>query len=299
MKAPNFESERCQRIGQNLDAYLRGELPAEAQSQVRHHLETCEACKRELEVRTRLRKAVRLAVESQIAPDELRLSIQRRLRQMQPEQERVRFRQGLVAALVAGLCLLLGAVGIRQLLQVQQGRRLVEGVLALGVSDHIQCAIKGHNYPEVANPPDQLREKLGPQYSGLLAVVQQHLPGFEILEAHICSIPGSPRKYIHFITRGRGTILSVILTRREGEHLPGGGESNSGASAGVRLFEAHLQGMNAAGFESKGYWGFVVSDLNRDATLQIARELAPPLKSSLEAGEESPARLNLGADPSS
>ena len=50
-------------------------------------------------------------------------------------------------------------------------------VLALGVSDHLQCAIKGHNYPDIANPPEQLRQKLGPQYAGLLEVVQQKLPG--------------------------------------------------------------------------------------------------------------------------
>ena len=90
------------------------------------------------------------------------------------------------------------------------------------VSDHVQCAIKGHNYPEVANPPEVLRKKLGPQYAGLLEVVQQNLPGFEVLEAHICSIPGSPRKYVHFITRGRGTILSVILTKNDGAQLPSG-----------------------------------------------------------------------------
>src|SRR5208282_6207401 len=122
-------------------------------------------------------------------------------------------------------------------------------VLALGVSDHVQCAIKGHNYPEIANPPEKLRQQLGPQYAGLLDVVQQKLPGFEILEAHICSIPGSPRKYIHFITRGRGTILSVILTRREGAQFPNGKVSRSGAWGGGNLYEAHLEGMNAAGFE--------------------------------------------------
>ena len=87
-------------------------------------------------------------------------------------------------------------------------------------ADHVQCAIKGHNYPDIANPPEKLRQKLGPQYAGLLEVVQQKLPGFEVLEAHVCSIPGSPRKYVHFITRGRGTILSVILTRRRREQLP-------------------------------------------------------------------------------
>ena len=150
------------------------------------------------------------------------------------------------------------------------------------VSDHVQCAIKGHNYPEVANPPEVLRKKLGPQYAGLLEVVHQNLPGFEVLEAHICSIPGSSRKYVHFITRGRGTILSVILTRNDGAQLPSGGAFRTVVAGHVNLYAAREQGMNVAGFESRGYLGFVVSDLDRNVTLQIADQLAPPLNAALQ-----------------
>jgi hypothetical protein len=128
-------------------------------------------------------------------------------------------------------------------------------------------------------------------------VVQQKLPGFEILEAHICSVQGSPRKYVHFIARGRGTILSVILTRSEGAQFPNGKAFRSGASGSVNLYEAHLEGMNAAGFESKEYLGFVVSDLSQDTIVQIASELAPPLKAALDAGSVSEARVDLDAAP--
>ena len=229
---------------------------------------------------------------SQIPPEELRQSIQRQLRKMQPG-----FLGGsrrLTWALALALWLsFLGVLPRKQWIRVQRGRRIVASVLAIGVSDHVQCAIKGHNYPDIANPPEQLRQKLGPQYAGLLEVVQQKLPGFEVLEAHICSIPGSPRKYVHFITRGRGTILSVILTRSDGEQLPNGRAFRSGASGSVNLYEAHLEGMNAAGFESKEYLGFVVSDLSQDTTMQIASELAPPLKAALDAGSTSQTRSSL------
>jgi hypothetical protein len=40
--------------------------------------------------------------------------------------------------------------------------------------------------------------------------------------------------------------------------------------------------MNVAGFESRGYLGFVVSDLDRNVTLQIADQLAPPLNAALQ-----------------
>jgi anti-sigma factor (TIGR02949 family) len=293
MSVLNFDSKQCERIRRHLDAYLSNELLVETTSDVLRHLESCEGCSRELEARTRVRDALRRAAASQVPPEELRQSIHRQLRKMQPDFLGVSLRVRMVVALAGIIGVVLGTIATEHWIRARRGRQMVASVLALGVSDHIQCAIKGHNYPEIANPPEQLRKKLGPQYAGLLEVVQQKLPGFEILEAHICSVQGSPRKYVHFITRGRGTILSVILTRSEGEQLPNGTAFRSGASGSVNLYEAHLEGMNAAGFQSKEYWGFVVSDLSRDTTMQIAYELAPPLKAALDAGSGSEARADL------
>jgi anti-sigma factor (TIGR02949 family) len=295
MNVLNFNSEPCARIRRHLDAYLSNELLVETTSEVLRHLESCEACSRELEARIRVRDALRRVAASQIPPEALRQSIQRQLRKMQPGYFGSSRRLAWAVAFV--MVVVLGGIATEQWIRVQRGRRIVDSVLALGVSDHLQCAIKGHNYPDIANPPEQLRQKLGPRYAGLLEVVQQELPGFEVLEAHICSIQGSPRKYVHFITRGRGTILSVILTRSEGAQFPNGKALRSGASGSVNLYEAHLEGTNAAGFEARGYFGFVVSDLSQAITVQIASELAPPLKAALDAGSGSEARVDLDAVP--
>jgi len=289
MNVLNFDSKQCERIRRHLDAYLSNELLVETTTEVLRHLESCDACSRELEARTHVREALRRAAESQVPPEALRQSIHRQLRKMQPGFWGGFLDRGWVLALTAAVVVVLGFAATQQWIRVRRGRRIVASVLALGVSDHLQCAIKGHNYPDVAKSPEQLRQQLGPQYAGLLEVVQQKLPGFEVLEAHICSVQGSPRKYVHFITRGRGTILSVILTRREGEQLPNGRGSTSGVSGTVNLYEGHLDGMNAAGFESKEYWGFVVSDLPQATTMQIATELAPPLTAALDAGTRSQA----------
>jgi anti-sigma factor (TIGR02949 family) len=295
MNVLKFNSEQCLRIRRHLDAYLSNELLVETTSEVLQHLESCEACSRELEARTRVRDALRRVAANQIPPVELRQSIQRKLRKTQPGFFGSSLRLAWAVALV--MVVILGGIAIEEWMSVVRGRRIVASVLAIGVADHVQCAIKGHNYPNVANPPDKLRRQLGPEYAGLLEVFQQKLPGFEVLEAHICSIPNSPRKYVHFITRGRGTILSVILTRREGAQFPNGKAFQSGDSGGVNLYEAHLETMNAAGFESKGYLGFVVSDLSPALTMQIASDLAPPLKAALDAGSGSQARLHVDAVP--
>ncbi|MGO8736833.1 MAG: anti-sigma factor family protein [Terriglobia bacterium] len=297
MNVLNFNSEQCARIRRHLDAYLSNELLVETTSEVLRHLESCEACSGELEARTRVRDALRRAAASQIPPEELRQSIQRQLREMQPGFLGGSRRLTWAVALAGVIVVVLGSIATQQWIRVRRGRQIVASVLALGVSDHIQCAIKGHNYPDIANPPEQLRQKLGPQYAGLLEVVQQKLPGFEVLEAHVCSIPGSPRKYVHFIARGRGTILSVILTRSDAAQFPNGKAFRSSASGSINLYEAHLEGMNAAGFESKEYLGFVVSDLSQDATMQIASALAPPLKAALDASSEPAVRTDLDAVP--
>jgi anti-sigma factor (TIGR02949 family) len=283
MNVLTFDSRQCERIRRHLDAYLSNELLVETTSEILRHLETCEACTRELETRTRVRDLVRRAAASQAPPEELRLTIERRLRETQPGFWGGTRQLNWALALAGIAVIVLGGIVAHEWVRVVRGRRIVAGVLALGVSDHIVCAIEGHNYPEVANPPEVLRKKLGPQYAGLLDVVQQNLPGFEILEAHICSIPGSSRKYVHFITRGRGTILSVILTRNDGAQLPSGGAFRTVVAGHVSLYEAHEQGMNVAGFESRGYLGFVVADLDTNTTLQIADQLAPPLNAALQS----------------
>jgi anti-sigma factor (TIGR02949 family) len=283
MNVLNFDAKQCERTRRQLDSYLSNELLVETTSEVLRHLENCEVCSRELESRMRIREALRRAVSGRSVPEPLRAEVQRRLRGS---------RSGLLwqgsagrwAVAVAALILVvLSGLGVKQWLRFREGGRMIARVLSLGAADHLHCAIQGHNYPEVPNPPDQVRQKLGPHYAGLLQVVEQRLPGFQVLEGHICSIPGSPRKYVHFIARGRGTILSVILTKREGESLPEGKFLVADASGGVNLYKAHLNRMDVVGFESKEYFGFVVSDLGQNEVLQIATALGPALRGALES----------------
>jgi hypothetical protein len=277
-----------------MDAYLSSELLVETTSEVLRHLESCEACSRELESRMRVREALRKAAAKYSPSEHLRQAIHQRLRRAQPglfSGSRATTWAFALAALA--LVVIAGAVGL-QWFRLGRGRQIVASVLALGVSDHVQCAIRGHSYPEVANQPEELRKKLGPQYAGLLSIVAGKLSGFQVLEAHICSVPGSPRKYIHFIARGRGTILSVILTKRDGESLPGGRSLVGNSPGGVDLYKSQLEGFSVAGFESNEYFGFVVSDLGQSEVLELAASVAPPLRDALD-GNAATARTEVAA----
>jgi len=282
MNVLSFDSRQCERIRRQLDAYLSNELLVETTGEVLKHLESCQACSRELEARTRVREALRSAAAKRLPPENLREAIHQRLKKTQPGLAWTFGAPAWSLALAAlALILIAGAAG-QQWLRIQRGKEIVARVLALGVSDHSHCAIKGHNYPEVAHSPDQLRQQLGAQYAGLLPVVEEKLSGFQVLEAHICSVPGSPRKYVHFIARGEGTILSVILTKREGESLPSGSFLVASAPGGVDLYKAQLEGFSVAGFQAQDYFGFVVSDLGQNQVLQIASVLGPALRDAAE-----------------
>jgi anti-sigma factor (TIGR02949 family) len=276
----SFDYGRCERIRQQLDSYLGNELLVETASEVVHHLENCEGCSRDLDVRIRVRDALQRAIAKRLVPDSIRADVLRKLRASQTRSfagvDVKRWALGAVAVAVIVFGLFTG-----EWLRLSRGEQLIASILKLGVSDHLICAIRGHNYPEVANPPDQIREKLGARYAPLLRVMQQRLPGFDLLEGHICSIPGSDRKYVHFITRGHGTILSVILTERSGAAFPTDKLLLSADSGGLGIYQDDLGGMEIAGFESGQYFAFVVSDLNQKELLQLARGLAPALNETL------------------
>ncbi len=276
----SFDSKRCELIRQYLDSYLSNELLVETASEVVRHLESCESCSRDLESRMRVRDALQRAVVNRPVPDSVHADVLRSLRESRPRSfmrpSTTRWAIGL-----ASIAFILLSLFAANWMSLRREEQLVASILKLGVSDHIVCAIKGHNYPEVANPPDQIRNKLGVRYAVLLQVVQERLPGFEVLEGHICSIPGSNRKYIHFITRGKGTILSVILTERNGAALPREKRLVSADSGGFGIYQDHLRGMEIAGFVSGQYFAFVVSDLNQMELLQLARRLAPALTETL------------------
>jgi hypothetical protein len=276
----SFDSKKCEMMRQYLDSYLSNELLVETASEVVRHLESCESCSRDLESRMRVRDALQRAVVNRPVPESVRADVLRSLRESQPRffvrPSTTRWAIGL-----ASIAFILLSLFAANWMSLRRGEQLVASILKLGVSDHIVCAIKGHNYPEVANPPDQIRNKLGARYAVLLQVVQERLPGFEVLEGHICSIPESDRKYVHFITRGQGTILSVILTERDGAALPTDKLLLRADSGGLGIYRDHLSGMEIAGFESGQYFAFVVSDLNQKELLQLARRLAPALNKTL------------------
>ena len=83
MNTLSFDSKRCERIRQQLDSYLSNELLVETTSEVVRHLESCEACSRDLESRMRVRDVLQRAVANRPMPESMRANILRTLRDSQ------------------------------------------------------------------------------------------------------------------------------------------------------------------------------------------------------------------------
>src|SRR5215469_14974824 len=161
MKVLNFDPKSCERVREQLDAYLSSELLVETTATVLKHLEGCADCSGEVESRLRLRNALRRAVDQQPLPADLDHAIHRRLRQTGLAHSwpfrRPLARREWVLALASLAVVVIAGTTIQRTFSFRHGRQLVATVLTLGVSDHIYCAIRGHNYPEVARPSAQLQ----------------------------------------------------------------------------------------------------------------------------------------------
>jgi hypothetical protein len=103
--------------------------------------------------------------------------------------------------------------------------------------------------------------------------------GYEIVVAHKCHV--NKREFVHLVLKKHTEILSLAITKKNGETFPQSAMAAMLESAGVRLYEARLENYEVTGFETKDYLGFVVSSLDKEDNLQIASSIAPAVRDFL------------------
>ena len=150
--------------------------------------------------------------------------------------------------------------------------RKTSDLLALGVNDHVHCAIAG-NYPRQTMRV-QMTEGLGPQFAPMLEPVIEAADMDSIVSAHRCTIMG--RSYVHVILRRGQMLLSVILTRRgNGDVFPGDEMARMVHHSEVPMHDARMAGYSVAGFESGEWLGYVVSAMPDTRNRELAERIAP------------------------
>ena len=279
---------QCDEIRASLDPYLSGEADAAARSAIADHLSHCPACAAELAARESLRRRLKAAVDGQSVPSGLRARVVQRLedRQRRSWSWPVWTVAGAVAAsLVAGALFLsrplpLPAIADRagQQTYIQKVSATLNGVLRVGLGDHIHCSIF-RRYPVNPPTPAEMSNDLGPSYQGLLSIVTAAAPaGYRVIMAHECGFAG--RRFIHLTLEKDGELASLVIARKQpGESLAA--LSVAGSAPGVAVYQSSTDRYQVAAFDAGGYLAYVISQMRPAGNLQFAETLAPQVRELL------------------
>lgn len=274
----NFESGRCERVRLYLDSYLSNELMVETNHEVLTHLEVCAACSRLLEDRARLKAQLKRAVMQEYAPAALRERIGEDLRRNRGFSfNRISLS---LAAAAAVLAIAVATFFVSRpandslSLQAEVAAGDAAGqVLKIGFDDHVFCTID-HRLADRQFTPEQMSERLGPEYSGLIGLVREKMPQpYTIAVGHRCHYHG--REFIHLVLRRQDEIVSLVITRKNGEAFPAGGSDAVLRASGVSIYEKSWHNIQVAGLETRDHLAFVISNTSRDGNEQVALTLAP------------------------
>jgi anti-sigma factor (TIGR02949 family) len=266
----------CATARANLDAFLSRELPDQTSREVQRHLEICPQCAAELETRARVRTQLQAAVRATPVPVGLEGNVRRAVRGA-VQSGASRPRSGLWAVAAAAAVILCVALASRLRVQSNPEETILRktsgrlaAVLNVGLRDHLHCAVfRKYSKQPVAGA--QMAADLGPEFAGLVPLIQAKLPAdFRVIQGHHCVAGG--RQYTHLIIAGDGKIVSVVLTPRQpGESLNGG------------IHQAGVDRFQVVGFESHNYLAYVISDMDAQQNLRWAANLAPALREYLGA----------------
>lgn len=284
MNTVNCEDGHCQRIRAYLDSYLNNETIVETNHEVLRHLEACEECSRSLEDRARLKAQLKRAVMQEYAPAALRGRIASDIRRGRGFSfNRVSLALAATAAVlvIAAATFLVSRPTEKPLsLQGKVATGDVTGqVLKIGFDDHVFCSID-HHLADAHFTPEHMAEKLGPEYAGLVALVKERMSrDYAVTVGHRCHYQG--REFIHLIMRNRNNVVSLVITRRNGDAFPTDGVAAIAQAAGGPIYRAEWANQRVAGLETRDHLVFVISNETSDANLQIAASLAPSVREFL------------------
>lgn len=283
---------KCERVREQLDSYLSGEISPPASSEVSSHLDGCADCAAELDVRRTLRESLKSAVQRSAVPPFLEARIRRTLANKQTERRSLWiWAPGFALAAALAVAFLTGWLGSRpahpwEMAKTDQATFIetlygqVADVMRVGLGDHVHCAYF-RKFPKDPPTAEQLIAKIGPQYAPLLPAIREQAPaGHVVLLAHQCVF--QDRSFIHVALEDHGKLVSLVITRKQpGEQLREGSVGSLGNATGATIYKAAADQFSIAGFEAGDYLAFVVSDHSERDNLQWAANLAAPVQRAL------------------
>jgi anti-sigma factor (TIGR02949 family) len=292
MNVVDFDGGQCKRVLSYLDSYLSDELLVETNHEVLKHLESCENCARALDERARVRAQLKRVVLSQPAPESLRDRIKTDIRRERRASSILSARWLMAAAAVVVLAVGLGiflrsrndpsARLLSPIAEVVPANNAAQ-ILKVGFDGHVCCAID-HGMANRRFTVEQMSEKLGPQYEGLVALVKATMPqDYDVVIGHRCHYQS--REFIHLILRRNDEVVSLIVTRKGGQSFSAAGAVAVMEAAGVPIYESPFNNLQVAGMETRDYLAFVISNDSQSGNERLASSLMPAVGDFLKRTE--------------
>jgi hypothetical protein len=284
MKVIKFAQGDCKTIKSYMDSYMNDELLVETNHEVLKHLETCKDCAMELESRMRVKQVLQRAVKKDVASAGLQYRIQREIRKQQQPTPGYQWKTWVLAA-AAMLIVAIGSWGVFQAIKSNNAKTLAQAqqqdveVLTVGLNNHLHCAID-RQFANKHFTDEEMNMKLGADFIGLVSLVKDKVPGgFEVVVGHRCSF--KKREYIHLILKNQEKVMSLVLTRKNGEAFAKAALGNVIQAAGIPLHSDRLDDYEVTGFETHDYFAFVVSNMTKQESELVASNLAPAVRDYL------------------
>jgi anti-sigma factor RsiW len=265
----------CRDVREIADSFLAEELLTETNHEILRHLETCPACRADLDARRELREGLRGAFQRtpDLAPrPEFIVDIRARLHAAAPRRSirrgiRIQGFWAIAATVLLALSVSLAYVG----------RAWISSAGALAraaVGDHRNCALQ-FRLAERPIPLEEAARRYGAMYR-----VLEDLPPRDVatpagvarvLERHACVYAG--RRFAHIVFEYRGAKVSLLVTA-----VDGGVQSALPAEALPHVAaEGRLDDINLVSFHSGRHMVFVAGDVPQADLIQLADAVAQPL----------------------
>lgn len=274
--------EQCRPVWQKMDLYLSKELGVAESVPLESHVEGCPYCAREVAMRRHVRSGLRIAVRSVTPPPFLEARVRFALLHtaQRPQGKR------LLAPALAGVLILFGGsmayeLGYLRLTTAGQQHYVdavsqrVSHLLAVGLRDHIECALF-RKYPADAPPAEQLVKSIGAQYRDLLPIVTNHAPKpFRLMMVHRCRSNG--RRFLHLALRDGSRTLSLVVTAKVGGESLAEGLVPELQQSGIPIYHGGAESFQIDALETPRHMVYVISGLSARENTELLRAMAPGL----------------------
>jgi anti-sigma factor RsiW len=264
----------CRDVRELADSFLAEELLTETNHEILRHLDTCPACREDLEARRALRLAVQRAFRNarDLGPSDdfgarLRATLENASHKV-PDRRRIRFQAWWALAATVLLVVALGAA--------YRGRGWIVTTRALAraaVGDHLNCALLFR----LTEKPITL-EEAARRYDVAYRVLETLPPNdvitgggtAHVLERHSCVYGG--RRFAHIVLDYRGTRVSLLVTAADSSGLTLPGDVLPHVTAPDRI-----DAMSVVSFRASRHIVFVVGDVPQADLAKLADAVAGPL----------------------